>query len=67
MAFLGWRKWPTPASFSADYNILKPLWPFMVAASISLYGISKLQDMSVRSPEWAKDPRNPYAGQIAAE
>ncbi|KAJ7655217.1 ATP synthase j chain-domain-containing protein [Mycena polygramma] len=59
MAFLGWRKWPTP--------ILKPLWPFMVAASISLYGISKLQDMSVRSPEWAKDPRNPYAAQIAAE
>ncbi|KAJ7919038.1 ATPase, F0 complex, subunit J, partial [Mycena leptocephala] len=47
--------------------VVKPLWPFMVAASISLYGISKLQDMGVRSPEYAKDPRNPYAAQIAAE
>ncbi|KAJ6519435.1 ATPase, F0 complex, subunit J [Mycena sanguinolenta] len=59
MAFLGWRKWPTP--------ILKPLWPFMVAASISLYGISKLQASAVRSADFAKDPRNPYAAQIAAE
>ncbi|KAJ7042604.1 ATP synthase j chain-domain-containing protein [Mycena alexandri] len=59
MAFLGWRKWPTP--------ILKPLWPFMVAASISLYGISKMQDSAVRSPTYAKDPKNPYAAQIAAE
>ncbi|KAJ7462777.1 ATP synthase j chain-domain-containing protein, partial [Mycena galericulata] len=47
--------------------VLKPLWPFMVAASISLYGISKLQDSAVRSPEYAKDPKNPYAAQIAAE
>ncbi|KAJ6575538.1 ATPase, F0 complex, subunit J [Mycena sp. CBHHK59/15] len=59
MAFLGWRKWPTP--------IVKPLWPFMIAASISLYGVSKLQDMAVRSPTYAKDPKNPYAAQIAAE
>ncbi|KAK7064566.1 ATP synthase j chain-domain-containing protein [Favolaschia claudopus] len=59
MAFLGWRKWPTP--------ILKPYWPFMVAATISLYGISKLQDSAVRSGDFAKDPRNPYAAQIAAE
>ncbi|KAF7367246.1 ATP18 subunit of the mitochondrial F1F0 ATP synthase [Mycena sanguinolenta] len=39
----------------------------MVAASISLYGISKLQASAVRSAEFAKDPRNPYAAQIAAE
>ncbi|KAF8213499.1 ATPase, F0 complex, subunit J, partial [Mycena galopus ATCC 62051] len=47
--------------------ILKPLWPFMVAASISLYGISKLQDSAVRSAEFATNPKNPYAAQIAAE
>ncbi|KAF7316736.1 hypothetical protein HMN09_00406700 [Mycena chlorophos] len=59
MAFLGWRKWPTP--------ILRPYWPFMVAAGVSLYGVSKLQDMAVRAPSYANDPKNPYAAAIAEE
>ncbi|KAJ7102327.1 hypothetical protein B0H15DRAFT_768782, partial [Mycena belliarum] len=39
-------------------QVLKPLWPFLVAGSISLYGISKLQDIAVRCtpclPEWGR-------------
>ncbi|KAJ7293174.1 ATP synthase j chain-domain-containing protein [Mycena rebaudengoi] len=48
-------------------QVVKPLWPFMAAAVISLYGVSKLQDAAVRSPAYAKDPKNPYAAQIAEE
>ncbi|KAL4266790.1 ATP18 subunit of the mitochondrial F1F0 ATP synthase [Pleurotus pulmonarius] len=59
MAFFGLRKWPTP--------FLKPMWPFMAAGSITFYLVAKLQDAAVRSPEFAKDPRNPYAAQIAKE
>ncbi|KAG9226467.1 hypothetical protein CCMSSC00406_0005866 [Pleurotus cornucopiae] len=59
MAFLGLRKWPTP--------FLKPMWPFMAAGTITFYLVAKLQDAAVRSPEFAKDPRNPYAAQIAKE
>ncbi|KAF9460678.1 ATP synthase j chain-domain-containing protein [Collybia nuda] len=59
MAFLGLRKWPTP--------ILKPLWPFMAAGTLTMYLVSKAQDNAVRSPENRNDPRNPYAAQIARE
>ncbi|KAA1469171.1 hypothetical protein DENSPDRAFT_590867 [Dentipellis sp. KUC8613] len=59
MAFLGLRKWPTP--------VVKPLWPFFAASGITFVLISKLQDMAVKSDEFAKDPRNPYAAQIAKQ
>ncbi|KAG2019696.1 hypothetical protein CC2G_005111 [Coprinopsis cinerea AmutBmut pab1-1] len=59
MAFLGLRKWPTP--------IAKPLWPFMVAGSITMYLVYGAQQSGVRSAEWRQDPRNPYAAQIAKE
>ncbi|KAJ3715948.1 ATP synthase j chain-domain-containing protein [Lentinula guzmanii] len=57
MSFFGYRKWPTP--------VLRPMWPFMIAGSITVYYVAKIQDMAVRSPEYAKDPKNPYATQIA--
>ncbi|KAL4400875.1 Atp18 subunit J of the mitochondrial F1F0 ATP synthase [Malassezia pachydermatis] len=59
MAFFGFRAYPTP--------ILKPLWPFMASAGIVYYVVSKLQYSGVRSAEYAKDPKNPYATQIAKE
>ncbi|KAF6763701.1 ATP synthase j chain-domain-containing protein [Ephemerocybe angulata] len=59
MAFLGLRKWSTP--------IAKPLWPFMIAGGITAYLVYGAQASGVRSAQWAKDPRNPYAAQIAAE
>ncbi|PCH37665.1 hypothetical protein WOLCODRAFT_22749 [Wolfiporia cocos MD-104 SS10] len=59
MSFLGLRKWPTPFA--------KPMWPFIAAGSLTLYLVGKMQDMGVRSEEHAKDPRNPYAAQIAKE
>ncbi|KZT44027.1 ATPase, F0 complex, subunit J [Sistotremastrum suecicum HHB10207 ss-3] len=59
MSFFGLRKWPTP--------IARPLWPFFIAGGIVFYGVQKLQDAGVRSEEYAKDPRNPYASQIAKE
>ncbi|TFY77598.1 hypothetical protein EWM64_g6414 [Hericium alpestre] len=59
MAFLGLRKWPTP--------VAKPMWPFIAASGITFFLVSKLQDMGVRSEEFAKDPRNPYGAQIAKE
>ncbi|KAF9073562.1 ATP synthase j chain-domain-containing protein [Rhodocollybia butyracea] len=61
MSFFGYRKWPTPASFC----VLRPLWPFLAAGSITIYYVAKIQDMAVRSPEYAKDPKNPHASQIA--
>ncbi|KAJ3826822.1 ATP synthase j chain-domain-containing protein [Lentinula raphanica] len=68
MSFLGYRKWPTPASSSSKTmrtSVLRPMWPFMIAGSITIYYVAKIQDMAVRSPEYAKDPKNPYATQIA--
>ncbi|KIY65928.1 hypothetical protein CYLTODRAFT_355991 [Cylindrobasidium torrendii FP15055 ss-10] len=62
MAFLGLRKWPTPA-----LQVWKPLWPFVTAGFITMYGVSKIQDLAVRSPEYAKDPKNPYGALIAKE
>ncbi|TFK22978.1 hypothetical protein FA15DRAFT_595141 [Coprinopsis marcescibilis] len=59
MAFLGLRKWPTP--------IARPLWPFAVAGGITMYLVYSAQSAGVRSAEWRKDPRNPYAAQIASE
>ncbi|THV03181.1 hypothetical protein K435DRAFT_715907 [Dendrothele bispora CBS 962.96] len=59
MSFLGYRKWPTP--------IARPLWPFMVAGSITIYYVAKIQDAAIRSPEYATNPKNPYATKIAAE
>ncbi|TFK36436.1 ATPase, F0 complex, subunit J [Crucibulum laeve] len=59
MAFLGLRKWPTP--------FVKPLWPFMAAGTITMYLVAKAQDSGIRSEEWRKDARNPYAAQLAKE
>ncbi|KIK79424.1 hypothetical protein PAXRUDRAFT_161335 [Paxillus rubicundulus Ve08.2h10] len=59
MAFLGLRKWPTP--------VLKPMAPFIAASAVTFYLVSQMQDMGVRSEAYAKDPKNPYAAQIAKE
>ncbi|KAI0064512.1 hypothetical protein BV25DRAFT_1800428 [Artomyces pyxidatus] len=59
MAFLGLRKWPTP--------VFKPLWPFFAASGITYFLVLKMQDLGVKSEGFAKDPRNPYAAQIAKE
>ncbi|GBE90216.1 ATP synthase subunit J, mitochondrial [Sparassis crispa] len=59
MSFLGLRKWPTP--------VARPLWPFIAAGSITFYLVSLAQDAGVKSETYAKDPRNPYAAQIAKE
>ncbi|KAF9818978.1 hypothetical protein IEO21_02392 [Rhodonia placenta] len=59
MSFLGLRKWPTP--------VAKPLWPFIAAGTITYFLVAKAQDMGVKSEAYAKDPRNPYAAQIAKE
>ncbi|KAF9787810.1 ATPase, F0 complex, subunit J [Thelephora terrestris] len=59
MSFLGLRKWPTP--------VARPLWPFIAASTVTFYLVSKMQDLAVRSEEYAKDPRNPYSAQIAKE
>ncbi|KAF9476516.1 hypothetical protein BDN70DRAFT_166595 [Pholiota conissans] len=57
MAFLGLRKWPTP--------VVKPLWPFMAAGTITMYLVLKAQEGSVKSEQWRNDPRNPYAAELA--
>ncbi|KJA24236.1 hypothetical protein HYPSUDRAFT_65726 [Hypholoma sublateritium FD-334 SS-4] len=57
MAFLGLRKWSTP--------VAKPLWPFMVAGTLTMYLVAKAQDSGVKSAEWRNDPRNPYAAELA--
>ncbi|KIM40401.1 hypothetical protein M413DRAFT_446582 [Hebeloma cylindrosporum] len=59
MAFLGLRKWPTP--------IVKPLWPFMVAGSFTVYLFAKAQESGIRSAQWRNDARNPYAAELAKE
>jgi hypothetical protein len=61
MSFLGWRRWPTPACIflkpvfiianpGVKFQIVKPLWPFFVAAGIVSYGVAKLQYTAVRCP-----------------
>ncbi|EGN95802.1 ATP18, subunit J of the mitochondrial F1F0 ATP synthase [Serpula lacrymans var. lacrymans S7.3] len=57
---------PTSTSPS-PVTVLRPMWPFFAASSITFYLVSKMQDMGVRSEEYAKDPRNPYVAQIAKE
>ncbi|KDR73803.1 hypothetical protein GALMADRAFT_251619 [Galerina marginata CBS 339.88] len=59
MSFLGLRKWPTP--------ILKPLWPFMVAGTVTMYLVAKAQSSGIRSEQWRNDSRNPYASELAKE
>ncbi|WFD30307.1 long-chain-fatty-acid--CoA ligase [Malassezia sp. CBS 17886] len=39
----------------------KPLLPFIASSAIVFYVVAKLQYDGVRSPEFAKDPKNPYA------
>ncbi|KLO14869.1 hypothetical protein SCHPADRAFT_825673 [Schizopora paradoxa] len=63
MAFLGLRKWPTPARLL----VLKPMLPFIAASGLTFYLVGALQDMGVKSETYAKDPKNPYAAQIAHE
>jgi len=58
MAFFGLRKWPTPVRpiFQSSSvcgkphysQIVKPLWPFMLASGVTFYLISKAQDSGVR-------------------
>ncbi|WVN85598.1 uncharacterized protein L203_100747 [Cryptococcus depauperatus CBS 7841] len=55
----GLRAWPTP--------IVKPLWPFMVSAAITTYGVWTFQDMAVSTPDAIKDPKNPFAASKAAK
>ncbi|KAF9028558.1 hypothetical protein BDZ89DRAFT_1133527 [Hymenopellis radicata] len=56
-----------PGTDHVNEQVFKPLWPFMVAGVITIYGVSAIQDMAVRSPQYATDPKNPYAAQIAKE
>ncbi|KAF8829698.1 hypothetical protein HHX47_DHR2000251 [Lentinula edodes] len=37
----------------------------MAAGAITVYYVAKIQDMAIRSPEYAKDPKNLYATQIS--
>ncbi|KAK1927969.1 ATPase, F0 complex, subunit J [Papiliotrema laurentii] len=53
----GLRAYPTP--------IVKPLWPFMISGVFVIWGVSKLQSAALQNPEFAKDPRNPYAASAA--
>ena len=51
MAFFGFRAYPTP--------VLKPMWPFFIAAGVVFVGVNKLQSIAVSTEEASKDPRNP--------
>ncbi|SPO30176.1 probable ATP18 - subunit i/j of the mitochondrial F1F0-ATP synthase [Ustilago trichophora] len=59
MAFFGFRAYPTP--------ILKPMWPFFIAAGVVFYGVNKLQAVAVSTEEASKDPRNPYGQKVLKE
>ncbi|KAG0691789.1 ATPase, F0 complex, subunit J [Suillus ampliporus] len=65
MAFLGLRKWSTPACSIS--RVLRPMAPFLAASAVTFYLVSKMQEMGVRSETYAKDPKNPYGAQIAKE
>ncbi|KIO28869.1 hypothetical protein M407DRAFT_71227, partial [Tulasnella calospora MUT 4182] len=58
LIMFGLRKWPTP--------VAKPLWPFGVAAALTFYLVSGLQDAAVQSEQYRHDPKNPHAQKIAA-
>ncbi|KAG8216390.1 hypothetical protein J3R82DRAFT_6494, partial [Butyriboletus roseoflavus] len=47
--------------------VVRPLAPFIAASGITFYLVNKMQDLGVRSEAYAKDPKNPYAAQIARE
>ncbi|KAH9445993.1 hypothetical protein Pst134EA_022972 [Puccinia striiformis f. sp. tritici] len=53
MTFFGVRAWPTP--------VLKPMSHFMIGGVITFYLVNKMQTAMLKSPEYAKDPRNPHA------
>ncbi|KAH7107737.1 ATPase, F0 complex, subunit J [Auriculariales sp. MPI-PUGE-AT-0066] len=53
MSLLGARKFPTP--------VRRPLYPFFIAAGITFYGVWKMQSTMLQLPEYANDPKNPYA------
>ncbi|KAG9008940.1 hypothetical protein FRB94_005506 [Tulasnella sp. JGI-2019a] len=59
MPLFGLRKWPTP--------VMKPLWPFAVASTVTFYLVSKAQDAASQSEEYRANPKNPYAQKIAAQ
>ncbi|KAG2747908.1 hypothetical protein P692DRAFT_20736034 [Suillus brevipes Sb2] len=61
MAFVGLRKWSTPAFVSTVLS------PFLAASIVTFYLVSKMQEMGVRSETYAKDPKNPHGAQIAKE
>ncbi|POW15254.1 hypothetical protein PSTT_02193 [Puccinia striiformis] len=52
MTFFGVRAWPTP--------VLKPMSHFMIGGVITFYLVNKMQTAMLKSPEYAKDPRNPH-------
>lgn len=70
-------------TLSPAIQITRPLWPFFVAGTVVFYGVERLQYKGVRcksflivfgkelsilsAEEYAKDPKNPYAQQIAQE
>ncbi|CCC67184.1 hypothetical protein NCAS_0A06260 [Naumovozyma castellii] len=45
------KRFPTP--------IVKPLWPFFIAAAVTYYGVSKFADAYGNTDEYINDPRNP--------
>jgi ATP synthase j chain len=63
MAFLGLRRWPVPVHIvpltgllcimrvayfqRCSMQIARPLWPFGVAAAITLWGVIKIQNTAV--------------------
>ncbi|CAG8482822.1 3594_t:CDS:2 [Dentiscutata heterogama] len=53
MAFLGFRRFPTP--------IIRPMWPFMISGTIVLYLVHKIEKAGQSVPPYDIDPRNPRA------
>ncbi|CAG8584420.1 6142_t:CDS:2 [Paraglomus occultum] len=53
MTLFGLRKWPVP--------ILKPLSPFIIAATVIYVGVWKLETAAQSHPPYDTDPRNPKA------
>ncbi|KNZ62596.1 hypothetical protein VP01_1250g11 [Puccinia sorghi] len=52
MSFFGVRAWPTP--------VFKPMSHFIVGGAITFYLVNKMQNAMLKSPVYAKDPRNPH-------
>ncbi|POW15195.1 hypothetical protein PSHT_07127 [Puccinia striiformis] len=48
--------WPTP--------VLKPMSHFMIGGVITFYLVNKMQTAMLKSPEYAKDPRNPHVSSL---